>query len=161
MDKNERFWIGTTRFTNYTYEENKDWRERFKWKGCIYGLNKKMPLTVPHLGLVFVLEMNNDQNKIMGIGLIRNYINPKYKMCIYTSDTNYNRYIYNSAFRKDRKEINEKFLEALELILFKGYGHYKRGQGITVIPWKRFGNSGKDFYNLFHQTKDDEGMLHL
>jgi len=110
-----------------------------------------MPLTVPHLGLVFVLEMNNDQNKIMGIGLIRNYINPKYKMCIYTSDTNYNRYIYNSAFRKDRKEINEKFLEALELILFKGYGHYKRGQGITVIPWKRFGNSGKDFYNLFHK----------
>ena len=80
MDKNERFWIGTTRFTNYTYEENRDWRERFKWKGCIYGLNKKMPLTVPHLGLVFVLEMNNDQSKIMGIGLIRNYINPKYKM---------------------------------------------------------------------------------
>ena len=67
MDKNERFWIGTTRFTNYTYKENQDWRERFKWKGCIYGLNKKLPLTVPHLGLVFVLEMNNDQNKIMGI----------------------------------------------------------------------------------------------
>ena len=43
MDKNERFWIGTTRFTNYTYKENQDWRERFKWKGCIYGLNKKMP----------------------------------------------------------------------------------------------------------------------
>ena len=68
---------------NYTYKENQDWRERFKWKGCIYGLNKKMPLTVPHLGLVFVLEMNNDQNKIMGIGLIRNYINPKYKMFQY------------------------------------------------------------------------------
>ena len=82
MDKNERFWIGTTRFTNYTYKENQDWRERVKWKGGIYGLNKKMPLTVPHLGLVFVLEMNNDQNKIMGIGLIRNYINPKYKICI-------------------------------------------------------------------------------
>ena len=151
MDKNERFWIGTTRFTNYTYQENKDWRERFKWKGCMYGLNKKIPLNVPHLGLVLVIEMNNDQNKIMGIGLIRNYINPKYKMCIYTSDTNYNRYIYNSAYRKDRCELNEKFLKALEIILFKGYGHYKRGQGITVIPWKRFGKNGTQMYWLFQR----------
>ena len=121
VDKDERFYIATTRFTNYTYNENLKWRERFKWKGCVYGLNKKMPLTVPHLAMVYVIEMNNDQNKIMGIGLVRNYINPKYKMCIYKSYTNYNRYIYNSAYRKDRSELNEKFLEALEIILFTGY----------------------------------------
>jgi len=151
VDKDERFYIATTRFTNYTYKENLDWRERFKWKGCVYGLNKKMPLTVPHLAMVYVIEMNNDQNKIMGIGLVRNYINPKYKMCIYKSDTNYNRYIYNSAYRKDRSELNEKFLEALEIILFTGYGHYKRGQGITVIPWKRFGNNGTQMYWLFQR----------
>jgi len=151
VDKDERFYIATTRFTNYTYKENLDWRERFKWKGCVYGLNKKMPLTVPHLAMVYVIEMNNDQNKIMGIGLVRNYINPKYKMCIYKSDTNYNRYIYNSAYRKDRSELNEKFLEALEIILFTGYGHYKRGQGITVIPWKRFGNNGTKMYWLFQR----------
>jgi hypothetical protein len=151
VDKDERFYIATTRFTNYTYKENLDWRERFKWKGCVYGLNKKMPLTVPHLAMVYVIEMNNDQNKIMGIGLVRNYINPKYKMCIYKSDTNYNRYIYNSAYRKDRSELNEKFLEALEIILFKGYGHYKRGQGITVIPWKRFGKNGTQMYWLFQR----------
>jgi len=151
VDKDERFYIATTRFTNHTYKENLDWRERFKWKGCVYGLNKKMPLTVPHLAMVYVIEMNNDQNKIMGIGLVRNYINPKYKMCIYKSDTNYNRYIYNSAYRKDRSELNEKFLEALEIILFKGYGHYKRGQGITVIPWKRFGKNGTQMYWLFQR----------
>jgi len=151
VDKDERFYIATTRFTNYTYKENLDWRERFKWKGCVYGLNKKMPLTVPHLAMVYVIEMNNDRNKIMGIGLVRNYINPKYKMCIYKSDTNYNRYIYNSAYRKDRSELNEKFLEALEIILFKGYGHYKRGQGITVIPWKRFGKNGTQMYWLFQR----------
>lgn len=151
VDKDERFYIATTRFTNYTYNENLKWRERFKWKGCVYGLNKKMPLTVPHLAMVYVIEMNNDQNKIMGIGLVRNYINPKYKMCIYKSDTNYNRYIYNSAYRKDRSELNEKFLEALEIILFTGYGHYKRGQGITVIPWKRFGNNGTKMYWLFQR----------
>ena len=151
VDKDERFYIATTRFTNYTYKENLDWRERFKWKGCVYGLNKKMPLTVPHLAMVYVIEMNNDQNKIMGIAFVRNYINPKNKMCIYKSDTNYNRYIYNSAYRKDRSELNEKFLEALEIILFTGYGHYKRGQGITVIPWKRFGNNGTQMYWLFQR----------
>jgi hypothetical protein len=145
----ERFYIGSTRFTNYTYKENSEWRERFKWKGCVYGCNKKMPLTVPHLALVYVIEMNNDTNKIMGIGLVRNYINLKYEMCIYKSDTNYNRYVYNSAHRKDRSEINKKLLCALELILFKGSGHFKRGQGITTIPWKRFGKSGSDIYKLF------------
>ena len=93
--------------------------------------------------------MNNDTNKIMGIGLVRNYINLKYKMCVYKSDTNYNRYVYNSAHRKDRSEINKKLLCALELILFKGSGHFKRGQGIITIPWKRFGDSGSDIYKLF------------
>jgi len=145
----ERFYIGSTRFTNYTFKENSEWRERFKWKGCVYGCNKKMPLTVPHLALVYVIEMNNDTNKIMGIGLVRNYINPKYKMCVYKSDTNYNRYVYNSAHRKDRTEINKKLLVALEFILFKGHGHFKRGQGITTIPWKRLGDRGSDIYKLF------------
>jgi len=111
----ERFYIGSTRFTNYTFKENSEWRERFKWKGCVYGCNKKMPLTV----------------------------------CVYKSDTNYNRYVYNSAHRKDRTEINKKLLVALEFILFKGHGHFKRGQGITTIPWKRFGDSGSDIYKLF------------
>jgi len=145
----ERFYIGTTRFNNSTYKENKGWREKHKWKGCVYGCNKKMPHCVPYLGLVYVIEMNNDKNKIMGIGAIRNYINPKYKICVYKSDTNYNRYIYNSAIRKDRKDINKKLLEVLELILFKGYGHFKRGQGITIIPWKRFGDNGKYIYEMF------------
>ena len=31
-------------------------------------------------------------------------------MCVYKSDTNYNRYVYNSAYRKDRSEINKKLL---------------------------------------------------
>jgi hypothetical protein len=149
MVDNERFYIGTTRFTDSTYAENLEWRERFKWKGCVYGCNKKMPMKVPYMAAVYVIEMNNDTNEIMGIGLVRNYINPKYKMCIYKSDTNYNRFIYNSAMRKDRSEINKKLLCALELIVFKGSGHFKRGQGVTVIPWKRFGVNGKYIYKLF------------
>ena len=138
-DHHEKFYIGTTRFTDVTWQENVAWRKKHNWEGCMYGLNKKIPRCVPHLALVYVLEKNNDQNKIMGIGLIRNYINQRWKSCIYRSDTNYNRFIYNSSHRIDRSHIRpQKILEDLELLVFKGYGHYKRGQGITTITWNKF-----------------------
>lgn len=146
----EKFYIGTTRFNNLTYNENVEWRRKHQWVGCIYGCNKKMPRCVPHMSLIFVLEMNNDTNKIMGIGLIRNYINLKYKVCIYKSDTNYNRYIYNSSVRIEREDIPEKMLEMLETIVFTGYGHYKRGQGITTIAWSKFGDQIKQIYEMFY-----------
>ena len=45
----------------------------------------------------------------------------------------------NSNYRKDASQIkSKKILEALELLLFKGAGHYKRGQGITTIQWHKF-----------------------
>ena len=40
LDKDEKFYIGTTRFTTSTYAENKAWRDKHNWRGCIYGLNK-------------------------------------------------------------------------------------------------------------------------
>ena len=65
-DHHEKFYIGTTRFTDVTWQENVAWRKKHNWELCMYGLNKKIPRCVPHLALVYVLEMNNDQNKIMG-----------------------------------------------------------------------------------------------
>ena len=150
VDKDEKFYIGTTRFTTSTFNENKQWRDKHEWRGCIYGLNKKMPQTVPYMALVYVIEMNNDTNSIEGIGVIRNYINRDYKTCVYKSDRNYNRYIYNSAFRKDISQIrNKKVIDILELILFYGSGHYKRGQGITTINWNRFDDKTKLVMNHF------------
>ena len=57
---------------------------------------------------------------------------------------------YQLGIGENQGTVIGKFLEALELILFKGYGHFKRGQGISIIPWKRFGKSGKDIYELFN-----------
>lgn len=155
MKADEKFYIGTTRFTNATYKENKDWREKHNWKGCIYGLNKRMPQSVPKEALVYVLEMNNDLNKIEGIGLIRNYINYKYKAYIYKGDPNYNRFIYNSNYRLDINDIkNENYLkiiEILERLIFYGAGHYKRGQGITTINWNRLDDKKKKLFILFFQ----------
>ena len=34
------FLIGTTRFNEKTAIENKKWRDKRKWNGCIYGVPK-------------------------------------------------------------------------------------------------------------------------
>ena len=85
---------------------------------------------------MFVLEMHNDKNKIQGIGLIKNknVIGSYHK--IY-SDGNYNRYTYKSKFRIDRHELTadeKKTIRILDILLFKGSRHLKRGQGIKVVP---------------------------
>ena len=135
----EKFYIGTTRFSDFTFQENKQWRIKHKWEGCIYGVNKKISPNIPYMALIYVLEMNNDTNTIEGIGLVRNYINTDYNVCIYKSDLNYNRYIYNSRHHILRKDIKyPKMMNLLEQIVFTGAGHYKRGQGITTIAWKKF-----------------------
>jgi len=131
----ESFHIGTVRFTNKTLGENKKWREKHNWKGCIYGLSKKTTPTIGRKALIYVVEMNNDTNTIEGIGLIRNYINMEYKTCIY-SDITYNRFIYNSVFRQDKKDfVYQTSIRLLETLLFYGSRHYKRGKGITLINW--------------------------
>jgi hypothetical protein len=85
--------------------------------------------------------MNNDINKIMGIGLIRNRRDVNQHIRVYNCDLNYNRYIYHSKRRIDWRDIkNKKMLEVLEYQVFKGADHFKRGQGITRLPWARFKN---------------------
>lgn len=149
----EKFYVGTTRFSNATYEENKQWRQKHNWSGCIYGVNKKMSTSIPYTALIYVLEMNNDTNTIEGIGLVRNYINRDKTVCIYKSDTNYNRYIYNSSYWIARKDIKyKKTLELLECIVFTGSRHYKRGQGITVISWQKFNTKAIEVLKKFFQS---------
>ena len=85
---------------------------------------------------LYVLEMNNSTNMIEGIGIIKNKFitNRRYK--IY-SDQNYNRYSYNCLYRIKRQQLDnneEKILKILDIILFKGYKHFKRGHGIQKLP---------------------------
>ena len=135
----DKFYIGTTRFNNETYEENLQWRKKHNHDGCIYALNKQLPDYIPPTSLVFVIEMNNDINKIMGIGLIRNNKDRKQRIRVYNGNPYYNRYVYHSKQRIEAGNIKyKKLLRVLELMLFKGSRHMKRGQGITCVPWKRF-----------------------
>ena len=157
--RNQKFYIGTTRFNNKTWNENERWRTNKSFNGCIYNSPKTMAYTIPQDSTIFILEMNNDINKIMGIGLIKNKLETKHHH-IY-EDRNYNRYTYKGNQRKDRMELTKEqanILETLEIIVFKGKKHLKRGQGITLIPQERLIN--KDFLefftNLFVLTKRND-----
>jgi hypothetical protein len=140
LQKGERIFVAVTRFNDLTYSENVAWRKKHKWQGCIYGSGYPISPNIPKNSLIFVIEMNNEQNKIMGIGAIRNRVDRRQEICVYRSDTCHNRYIYQSGRRVDRDDIRDRLtLFWLERLVFKGAGHYKRGRGISRIPWKRFG----------------------
>lgn len=150
--------IGTTRFNNKTWAENKRWREKNKYEGGIYGspvcINQKVPLDE----LMFVLEMQNEENKIGGISMIKN-INYADKYYRIYSDGNYNRYIYKSAYRIDRNELSpyeNKIMEIFDHLLFKGARHLKRGQGITTIPNWLLNTKHINFIHFFKSMFTDK-----
>ena len=93
--------------------------------------------------------MNNEINKVIGIGLIKNRIYPKQNK-IY-SDNNYNRYTYLGKKWIDYSLIDTETLECLEERLFKGKRHLKRSQGIAQVPKdveKEFQNYIVSLYNI-------------
>jgi hypothetical protein len=130
--------LSTCRFNLLTYKENCDYREKHKIDGCIYGVPMKMRETIMLDTQVFIIEMNNEKNKIEAIGLIKNRLvhEPHY---IYKSDGNYNRYIYKGQYRIKREDIekyNPKYTAILDYILFKEKTHLKRGNGFMRVPDK-------------------------
>jgi hypothetical protein len=134
--------IGTTRFNMDTWSENSTYRAKKDFNGCIYGCPKRIACTVPVNAGVAILEMNNTTNKIMGIGLIVNYLRVDKSYRIY-DDGNYNRYVYLSKYRIDRSDLKsneEALLSYLERIVFYSKTHLKRGQGITLVPDKKIKN---------------------
>lgn len=124
----------TTRFNNQTWEENCRWREKNNFKGCIYNSPVYIKDNIPLQISLYVIEMNNERNKIEGIGKINNYVHTDKKYRVY-SEQNYNRYTYHGKNRITREMIrDQEKLEKLEERLFKGKGHLKRGQGILNVP---------------------------
>jgi hypothetical protein len=119
-----------TRFNNTTWEENKRWRETNEYEGCVYNSPVYIKEIVPLMITIYVIEMNNDTNKILGIGKIINKVYTDKKYNIY-EERNYNRYTYRGS---TRIETTDEKIEKLQKRLFKGKSHLKRGQGITQVP---------------------------
>lgn len=134
------FYIASTRFNNSTFIENIEYRKQEFLKGAIYGVTIKINQKYPLKSVLFVVEMNNDNNHICGISLIRNttIIDKKYK--IYNDD-NYNRFIYRGDYWLSRESLQKhdnRLVEILENILFKGKSHLKRQSGISIVTSKLF-----------------------
>ena len=143
--------IGTTRFNTQTWKENTYWREKNNYNGCIYGSPVRTNDNIIKDDIIFIIEMNNDDNKVQGIGLVKNfnYIDKHYK--IY-NDGNYNRYIYKSNYRVDRSELSPyelKIIQIFDTLLFTRSTHLKRGQGITLVPKWLIINNHIDFIKFF------------
>ena len=130
--------IGTTRFNNDTWKENCAWRLSNKHSGCAYGVMKTMGIGIPLNSSVFVLEMNNSTNKIMGIGLVINCPDPLENVRVY-KDYNYCCFLYKGKYRIDSSIFSKReevIIRILEYLVFENKTHLKRGQGITQIPYK-------------------------
>ena len=128
--------ICCTRFNEDTWSQNERWRRLNEYIGCIYNSPLKIREIIPLLSIIYVIEMNNEINKIMGIGIIKNYVHTEKYFKIYEVG-NYNRYTYKSKFRVDCSEFTKKekvIIEVLETLLFKGSAHCKRGHGIQKMP---------------------------
>ena len=133
------FYLACTRFNNTTYDENICYRHKYK-ENVIYGSTLKIRDKYPVGGLIFIAEMNNETNKIEGIGLIKNQLVHDRRHKIYDNNE-YNRYIYRGKYWLSRKQINEfdpEILEIFDTILFKGKSHLKCRIGITIITEKLF-----------------------
>ena len=160
---NIKFRICTTRFNNKTMMENQMWRLRNNMIGnCVYGLPSLSPLKELD-GVLLVLEMNNDTNRIEGIGVLENR---KIHECSVYDTGNYNRYVFVGKYRFRIRHTSNKeayassddeayasiklteeeiiVIKMLEIALFYGYKHSKRGRGISTLP--------KHVYELYDFT---------
>lgn len=120
-----------SRFTEETFQESRRYRELNNIK-CVYGATCPISEYLPDR-LYFVIEMNNTTNKIMGIGLIQKTISPRTKVY---SNPYFNRYIYKGQQYIPIEKLKIEFIDELELLLFHGRSHLKRG-GLTLFPPKK------------------------
>lgn len=128
--------VCSTRFNDETWLQNALWRERKNDKGCIYGTPTRIKKDIEHKYPLIVIEMNNTQNKIMGLGFIHNVVFADQYRKVY-DDGNFNRYIYRSQLRIDHTQFTQDellYIAILEKLLFYGKRHLKRSSGIQELP---------------------------
>ena len=150
------FHIGTIRFNEFrSYEKLTSWKEKKNWKGCFYSLSSPIPAKIRDNQYLFIVEMDNNNNKIFGIGFIKNIKSKGINTGIYTN-FKYNLYNYSSAFHIDREGVEKTFgkelLSSFEKLLLHGRSHYKRGKGIITVSPHRF-ETGEKYFQMIEKLK--------
>lgn len=149
------FHIATTRFNNATYSENMAYRQKVSER-VLYGVSIRIYEKYSIGCVMFVFEMNNEENKIEGIGVIKNQLFHDKKYKIY-SDSDYNRYIYRGKHWISREQLltmDPELIEIFDKMLFKGKSHLKRQSGITVVTEKLTKNWDQNLNILKRRVKD-------
>lgn len=152
------FFIATIRFNNLTWDYNNKYRKN-KNIPCIYACPNKITSSINYDSYVFVIEMNNSTNQIIGIGLIKNRVRNLDKIFKIQEDFNYNRYIYTGLYyicRTILYKYNAKLIIMLEDILFKGKTHSKRGMGLTKFPLHLLKTYNKEPFNSIGFSLQEE-----
>lgn len=149
------FSVVTDRYSNETWDASVRYRVKKKF-ACIYAPPYRLADSIDINSPVFVIEMNNTKNQIMGIGLIKNKLvtDKVYKV---QEDSNHNRYIYIGEYHISREvldDYNPFLVYVLDEILFKGYTHSKRGSGLTKIPEKVLKLDVCEGINIKKEIKD-------
>ena len=126
----------TSRFDSDTWVENMQYRMLSPNVGCIYCSPVEISKQVLPDFAMMVLEMNNSENRIMGIGLVRN--RPIYggKYAVYDRMM-FNRCVYIGKMRIDRADMTpeeDEMMRFFDTVCFRGVHHMKRGIGITAFP---------------------------
>ena len=152
--------IMTTRFSDYGFRENSYWREDRGMRGCIYGTPKMVSSKIQEGVSMFIIEMNNDRNRIEGVGFVVNRpCEDNYRRRIH-GNQNLNRYTYEGEYRLDKSQVVEEYhkkvIWVLEMLLFKGAKHSKRSIGVTRLPeWLKYNrfeyNFGEVLWEMFEK----------
>jgi len=133
--QNLKHFIMTSRFNSHTLQENREFVERNIAIKCVYCCPDPIAKNIPIDTILFVLEMNNDANKIAGIGLVKNHAF-MHKYNVY-SERSYNRYVYygkTHISRENMTEEEERIMKVFDILCFTGNKHMKRGQGMKSFP---------------------------
>lgn len=138
-----REYLVTIRYSDNSYREMQKYCEKYEKQGikCAYGC----PIPVSHVvvpdSILIVLEMNNDQNKIEGVGLVRNTLQEPSvlgnRIFNIHDDGNLNRFVYLGSKHITREEMTDEedeVMEALDILCFYGPRHMKRCVGLTLFP---------------------------
>ena len=128
MTLQKMYGVLVTRFTEDTFQESRRYRETHNVK-CIYGTTRRISDSLPDCPY-FMIEMNNDTNKVIGIGIIKKEVAPK--ASVYANPY-FNRYLYKGDQYIPIDKIKKEIVDELEQTLFYGRNHLKRG-GITLFP---------------------------
>ena len=119
--------------TNKTFSELSAWRQKKNRMGTCYNIEYKLQKYMPDdKSPIFVMDINNDKNKIEGIGVIyKSKPKKMYRYNIYSVQET-NRYSYKTPYyilRDELLQLNAKSdlcIHFLEYILFYGYRNAKR-----------------------------------